>query len=163
MGDALAMAVAHRKRFAREDFALFHPGGSIGRSLVRVGEVMRDRSQATIVTTSTKVIDAVREMSRPGRARTGIVIVSHEDLRLAGVFTDGDLRRLLVADPRALERPIAAVMTSAPKVADRGELLADVYKRLKEFQINELPVLDEEQRVVGTLHVQDVVEWGVAF
>ena len=163
MGDALAMTVAHRKRFDREDFALFHPGGAIGRLLVTVGEVMRDPSMAVVVRPATLVRDALAEMSRPGRARTGTIVVTGDDGRLAGVFTDGDLRRGVLADARMLAGPISAVMTRTPRTARTTELLAAAYKRIKEMKINEMPVVDEDGRVVGLLHVQDVVEWGVAF
>jgi len=163
MGDALAMTVAHRKQFTREEFAVFHPGGNLGRRLVTVAEVMRAASQAVAVRPSAVVADALREMSRPGRTRTGTIIVTDEGGRLTGVFTDGDLRRRVVVDPRMLDGPISAVMTPTPKTARATELLADVYKRIKEQKINELPVIDESGRLVGLLHVQDVVEWGVAF
>src|SRR5262245_702875 len=163
MGDALAMTVAHRKQFKREDFALYHPGGSIGRKLVTVGEVMRPSAQAVLVRPATLVADALREMSRPGRVRTGTIVVTEADGGLVGVFTDGDLRRRVVDDPSMLRGPISAVMTRSPKTARADELLADVYNRIKEQKINELPVVDESGRVVGLLHVQDVVEWGVAF
>lgn len=163
MGDALAMTVAHRRQFKREDFALYHPGGALGRQLVTVGEVMRQPSHAVMVRPSTRVAEALSEMSRPGRPRTGTILVTEEDGRLAGVFTDGDLRRRFVDDRGALDGPIAAVMTRTPRTARPGELLADAYKRIKEMKINELPVLDPAGRVVGLLHVQDVVEWGVAF
>ena len=163
MGDALAMTVAHRKSFKREEFALYHPGGSLGRKLVTVGEVMRPSALAVLVRPATPVADALREMSRPGRVRTGTIVVTEADGRLVGVFTDGDLRRHVVDDPSMLGGPISAVMTRSPKTARAGDLLADVYNRIKEQKINELPVVDEGSRVVGLLHVQDVVEWGVAF
>jgi len=163
MGDALAMTVAHRKQFTREEFAVYHPGGNLGRRLVTVAEVMRPASQAVAVRPSAVVADALREMSRPGRTRTGTIIVTDDGGRLAGVFTDGDLRRRVVVDPRMLDGPISAVMTPSPKTARAAELLADAYKRIKEQKINELPVIDDAGCVVGLLHVQDVVEWGVAF
>ncbi len=162
MGDALAMAVARRRKFNREDFALFHPGGSIGRMLVTVGEVMRDATHTAIVLESTSVIDAIREMSRPGRMRAGAVVVVDGTGHLAGIFTDGDLRRRVVEDVHVVQGPISAVMTRGPKAARRDELLADAYKRFKEHQIDEMPVVDQGGRVVGLLDVQDVVEWGVA-
>lgn len=163
MGDALAMTVAHRKHFKREEFALYHPGGALGRKLVTVGEVMRDASQATFVAPTTRVRDAVLEMSRPGRMRSGAILVTGADGRLEGIFTDGDLRRGVVADPGMLEGPISAAMTKNPKVARKDELLADAYQRLKTHKIDELPVVDANGRAVGILDVQDVLEWGVAF
>ncbi len=165
MGDALAMTVAHRKKFKREEFALYHPGGSLGRRLVTVGEVMRASEEATIVRGDARVRDALGEMSRPrpGRARSGAILVTDAAGRLEGIFTDGDLRRRVVADPRVLDGPISAAMTRNPKSARKDELLADAYKRLKEHEIDELPVVDDAGRAVGILDVQDVLEWGVAF
>ena len=163
MADALAMTVAHRKRFTREEFALYHPGGNLGRRLVTVGEVMRDASQATFVPPAARVRDAVLEMSRPGRIRSGAILVTGPDGRLEGIFTDGDLRRGVVADPAMLDGPISAAMTRNPKVAKKDELLADAYQRLKVHKIDELPVVDASGRAVGILDVQDVLEWGVAF
>ncbi len=165
MGDALAMTVAHRKQFKREDFALYHPGGSLGRKLVTVGEVMRGAAEATMVPSSARLRDAVVAMSGPrtGRARSGAILVVDAGGRLEGFFTDGDFRRRVVADPGVLDGPISDVMTRRPKVARKGELLADAYKRLKEHEFDELPVVDEDGRAVGILDVQDVLEWGVAF
>jgi arabinose-5-phosphate isomerase len=163
MGDALAMTVAHRKQFTREEFALYHPGGNLGRRLVTVGEVMRDASQAAFVPPSTRVRDAIAEMSRPGRVRSGAILVTGAGGRLEGIFTDGDLRRRVVADPSMLDGPISAAMTRNPKVARKDELLADAYQRLKTHKIDELPVVDADGHAVGILDVQDVLEWGVAF
>jgi len=165
MGDALAMTVAHRKKFKREDFALFHPGGALGRQLVTVGEVMRGSAEATMVAGKTRVRDALAEMSRPrtGRARSGAILVVGDGGLLEGIFTDGDLRRRVVADAAVLDGPISAAMTKKPKTARKGELLADAFKRLKDHEIDELPVVDDAGRAVGILDVQDVLEWGVAF
>jgi arabinose-5-phosphate isomerase len=165
MGDALAMTVAHRKSFKREEFALYHPGGSLGRRLVTVGEVMRTAAEATIVQPATRVRDALGEMARPrpGRARSGAILVADGAGMLLGIFTDGDLRRQVMADAGVLEGPIAAAMTKSPKVARQDELLADAFQRLKQYEIDELPVVDAAGRAVGILDVQDVLEWGVAF
>jgi arabinose-5-phosphate isomerase len=164
MGDALAMTVAHRKRFRREEFALYHPGGALGRRLVTVGQIMRDAAETTMVAPATTVVDALRQMARPrpGRARSGAILVVDAGGVLLGIFTDGDLRRRVVEDPRVLEAPVGDAMTKAPKVARIDELLADAYKRLKEHEIDELPVVDEAGRAAGILDVQDVLEWGVA-
>ena len=165
MGDALAMTVAHRKSFKREEFALYHPGGSLGRKLVTVGEVMRTSAEATIVPPATRVRDALLQMARPrpGRARSGAILVADAAGMLLGIFTDGDLRRRVVADPAVLDGPIADAMTRSPKVARQDELLADAYQRIKQHEIDELPVVDPAGRAVGILDVQDVLEWGVAF
>jgi arabinose-5-phosphate isomerase len=95
-------------------------------------------------------------------ARSGAVLVTGEGGRLAGIFTDGDLRRRLLVDPGLLDRPIRDVMTKNPKVVRTDMLLADAFKRLKDHKIDEIPVVDDAGVAVGILDVQDVLEWGVA-
>ena len=161
LGDALAMAVAHRKRFTREEFALFHSGGALGRELVTVGEVMRPIAHVPTVPPSALVRDAIANRQMTAHARNGAVLIT-EDGRLAGIFTDGDLRRRLLEDAGLLGRPIREVMTATPKVTAPGELLAAAFRRLKDHKIDEIPVVDDAGRAVGILDVQDVLEWGVA-
>ncbi len=162
LGDALAMAVAHRKSFRREDYALFHPGGALGRSLVTVGEVMRPLEAVTTVAPGTTIATALREMSDPLRPRSGALLVAEPGGTLLGILTDGDLRRGLLEKPGLLDLEVSAVMTAGPKVARTSDLLAETYRLIKEHQIDEIPVVDDTGRVIGLLDVQDVVEWGVA-
>lgn len=165
LGDALSMTVAHIKDFDREQYALYHQGGAIGRKLVQVGEVMRPLAEVTVVSPETLVADAMQRVSAvPTAARaSGAVLIADRDGRLLGIFTDGDLRRTVIRDPGILSGHISSVMTAAPKVVRRDELLEDAYRRLKEHKHDELPVVDGEGRAVGILDVQDVLEWGVAF
>jgi len=165
LGDALAMTVADRKDFNREEYALYHQGGAIGRKLVTVREVMRPLEEVPMVRPDTPVGVAIREEKHPDTPRprrSGAVIVVDRDGGLAGIVTDGDLLRHLAGNATILDAPIATVMTANPKVAYTDELLADAYKRLKDSLIDELPVVDAEGRVRGLLDVQDVLEWGVA-
>jgi arabinose-5-phosphate isomerase len=161
--DALAMTVAHKKSFDRENFALFHPGGALGRKLVTVGEVMRPASEVPCVLPDVTVADAMRRMNLPGGARSwGAVLVADSDGALCGIFTQGDFARRVLEDRGILDRPISQVATQNPKVAHATELLADAYRRLEEHRLDELPVVDAAGRVAGLLDVQDVLEWGVA-
>ena len=162
LGDALAMTVAHRKRFTREEFALFHSGGALGRALVTVGEVKRPIDAVPVVSRDTPVRKAIAHREMTAHARSGAVLVAGEGGRLAGIFTDGDLRRRLLVDPGLLDRPIGEVMTENPKVVHPEELLADAFRRLKDHKIDEIPVVDAAGVAVGILDVQDVLEWGVA-
>lgn len=161
LGDALAMTVANRKEFTRADYALFHRGGALGRRLVTVGEVMRPLSEVAPVRDDVSVRDAFAATGGP-RSRSGALLVVSEDGSLAGIFTDGDLRRRIVDDAGVLLRPVREVMTANPKVTRQDELLATAYKRLRQHSIDELPVVDAEGRPVGLLDVQDVLEFGVA-
>jgi arabinose-5-phosphate isomerase len=163
LADALAMTVAHRKKFDRESFALFHPGGSLGRQLVTVGEVMRPLADIPCVTAATRVADAVRAMRVPGRARShSAVVVADEAGRLAGIFTQGDFTRRVVEDRGVLDGPISAVMTRDPRVARTTDLLADAHRVFEQHRFNVLPVIDPAGRLAGVLEVQDVLEFGVA-
>jgi len=162
LGDALAMTVAHKKQFTREEFALFHSGGALGRAMVTVGEVMRSMEIVPDVTPETPVRQAIAHREMTAHARSGAVIVTGVGGRLVGIFTDGDLRRTLLVDPDLLDRPIGDVMTKNPKVAKSDELLADTFRRMKEHKIDEIPVVDNAGAAIGMLDVQDLVEWGVA-
>ncbi len=168
LGDALAMTVAHRARFKREDFALFHPGGALGRELVTVGEVMRGETQTIRVRPETPAREALAGLCDVpatvdhGR-RSGAILVTDENGLLRGIFTDGDLRRRVVAAPASLDLPIGDIMTAKPRVVAPETLLADAYRMLKEHEFDELPVVDAAGSAVGLLDVQDVLEWGVAF
>lgn len=162
LGDALAMTVAHRKRFTREEFALFHSGGALGRELVTVGEVKRPLDVVPVVRSGTPVREAIAHREMTAHARSGAVLVTTADGRLEGIFTDGDLRRRLLVDPDLLDRPIGEVMTRDPKVVRSDMLLADAFKRLKDHKIDEIPVVDAAGTAIGILDVQDVLEWGVA-
>jgi arabinose-5-phosphate isomerase len=160
--DALAMTVAHRKKFDRAGFALFHPGGALGRKLVQVREVMRPFAEIPTVRPETPVADAMRSLNLPGGSRSwGAVLVTEADGRLAGIFTQGDFARRVLEDRTILDGPISRVMTRNPKVGRPGELLADAYRRLEEHRLDELPIVDADGRLAGLLDVQDVLEWGV--
>ncbi|MCE9637329.1 MAG: KpsF/GutQ family sugar-phosphate isomerase [Planctomycetes bacterium] len=163
LGDALAMTVAHRKHFDRASFALFHPGGALGRSLVTVGEVMRPRAEIPTVGANTTVADAIRAMRLPGRARThSAVVVVDAEGALLGIFTQGDFTRRVVEDRSVLDGPVSAAMTRNPRVVRTTDLLADAHRLFEKQRFNVLPVLDATDRVAGVLEVQDVLEFGVA-
>lgn len=163
LGDALAMTVAHRKRFDRESFALFHPGGALGRSLVTVGEVMRPLGEVPSVGPDMRVADAVRAARVPGRARTrSAVVVVDADGRLLGLLTQGDFTRHVVEDRDVLDRPVSAAMTRDPRVVRSTDLLADAHRLFEMHRFNVLPVVGADGRLAGLLDVQDVLEFGVA-
>lgn len=165
LGDALAMTVAHNKHFDRESFALFHPGGSLGRQLVTVGEVMRPLDETSTVAPGTRVADAVRAMRVPGRPRThSAVMVVDEAGALIGLFTQGDFTRRVIEDRGVLDATIGSVMTKNPRTARATDLLAAAHRLFEELRINLLPVVADDggNRLVGALEVQDVLEFGVA-
>lgn len=161
LGDALAMAVLEERGFGPRDYARFHPAGSLGRNLLLVEEVMRKGDALPLVRTGTAVADALIQTSRT-KGRPGATLVVDEAGVLAGIFTDGDLRRLLEGGAfRRLEDPIDQFMAREPKVLAPGDLAVDAHRLLRENRIDMAPVIDGDRRPVGLLDVQDLIEVGV--
>lgn len=156
LGDALALTVAHRRKFNKEDYALYHPGGDLGRRLLKVDEVMRGLDQCAHIGGDATVIQALERIdATPGRA--GAVCVTDAAGILTGIFTDGDLRRRVRQDPAFLKGPISAVVTRNPKRIRLGSLAQEAAKILKAGRIDELPVVDAEGRLCGIVDVQDLL------
>ncbi len=157
LGDALAIVTSRLKNFGREDFARFHPGGSLGRRLTRVEELMRPLGQCRIAQEGQTIREVLLITSKPGR-RTGAIMLTDSNGRLTGIFTDSDLARLLERRrDHALDEPICRVMTPSPITITLGSRLEDAIKLLAERKISELPVVDSEGRPVGLIDVTDVV------
>jgi arabinose-5-phosphate isomerase len=162
IGDALALAASRRKRFSREDYALFHRGGALGRKLLRVEEIMRTGDLLPTVEPALSVREALTRVSGIGARRAGAALVVDPDGRLLGIFTDGDLRRQVQGGLDFLDGPVGDVMTVSPKTIDTRMLVAEAQKLMKAHLIDEVPVLDQEGRPVGMLDVQDLLEVGFA-
>ena len=162
LGDALAMAVLRERDLTKEEFARFHPGGELGRSLMRVREVMRMGDEMPLVPSGSSVAVAVDAMtSTPGRP--GSVLIVRDDGTLSGMFTDGDLRRLLRelsadAVPGLLARSIDEVMTQGPLTLHPDALVGEATHVLRERKIDQLAVVDADLRPVGLLDIQDLLE-----
>jgi arabinose-5-phosphate isomerase len=159
LGDALAMAVAKRRKFSREDYALYHPGGELGRSLLRVRELMRGAAEVAPARVGTITRQALVDAGGLGR-RPGALPVVSEDGKLKGLLTDGDVRRHVLRDARFIDQPIETVMTTAPLAARADQLAAEAWRMMKERNFDELPVVDGDGRYVGLLDVQDLLEAG---
>jgi arabinose-5-phosphate isomerase len=158
LGDALAMVVLAERGFSREDYARYHPGGSLGRRLLRISEVMRRGRELPLVRLGTRVKEAVLTMSRtPGRP--GAALIVDESGRLRGIFTDGDLRRLLEGGSAAwLERPVDEFMGKSPKRLGPDALVDDAERLLRENRIDQVAVVDEAGIAVGLIDVQDLLD-----
>jgi arabinose-5-phosphate isomerase len=158
LGDALAVAVLEKKGFRREDFARLHPGGSLGKKLLmRVSEVM-ETTRLPALGPSTTMRDAVVWLAE----RRGIVVVVTADQQVLGVFTAGDLTRLLERTSDIFDIRLETVMTRTPKVAESEELASAVVYRMELNGIMAMPVVDATGRVVGVAHLHDLMRAGVS-
>jgi len=158
MGDALAMVVLEARGFSREDFARYHPAGSLGRRLLRVGEVMRKDGELPLIPAGTVLRHALVTMSKtPGRPGAGLIIDAGG--KLVGIFTDGDLRRLFEQDAlEVLDGPIDVAMGKNPKSITTDALVDDAMRLLHTHRIDQLAVCDADGRPVGLLDIQDLLE-----
>jgi arabinose-5-phosphate isomerase len=158
LGDALAMVLLAERNFGREDYALFHPAGALGRKLLRVGEVMRKDRELPLVAAGEPLSVALHTMgATPGKPGAALVVAA--DGRLAGIFTDGDLRRLIVERGSVQrEQPIDVYMTRDPKCVSPDQLVEEAERILREFRVDQIPVIDGERRPVGLLDVQDLLD-----
>jgi arabinose-5-phosphate isomerase len=153
LGDALAIAVSLRRGFRAEDFAALHPGGKLGKRLATVQQLMHTGDSIPRVTPETPMKDVIYEMSRK---KLGMTVVERGDA-LAGMISDGDLRRLLESDgPDGLRKTAGEVMNTAPKTIASRELAARALHAMEEMKITSLIVVDLENRVEGVLHLHDL-------
>ena len=150
LGDALAVAVMQAKGISRDQFARSHPGGALGRKLLTlVRDVMGLESDAPRVTDSAMLSDAILEMSR---GRMGITAILDRNQRVIGIFTDGDLRRTLQKGADLHTTPIASVMTRGPRTIGPDKLAAEAVQLMEQHKVNQLLVVDADQRLVGALN-----------
>jgi arabinose-5-phosphate isomerase len=157
LGDALAMALLEARGFTREDFALLHPAGQLGKRLLKVNQLMHAGDALPKVATDTPMREAIYEMSKKG---LGITAVVDGEERLMGCISDGDLRRLLQEDDGAiLRRTAGECMTPNPRTIVGGELAAAALKEMEDHRITSLFVCDEAGRLEGVVHLHDL--WGL--
>jgi len=162
MGDALAVSLLLKRGFRAEDFALFHPGGSLGKRLIlTVEDLMHSGDSMPLVTEETPMREALFEITAKGLGITGVTGV---DGALVGVITDGDLRRALERGVDLLNSSAASLMSRRPKRIGRSELAASALQRMEEFSITSLFVFDGDQaeQPVGILHLHDLLKAGIA-
>ncbi|QCT95574.1 KpsF/GutQ family sugar-phosphate isomerase [Stutzerimonas degradans] len=159
LGDALAIALLEARGFTAEDFAFSHPGGALGRRLLlKVEHVMHTGERLPKVQRGTSLRDALLEMTRKG---LGMTVVVERDGRLAGIFTDGDLRRTLDKGIDVRQSLIDDVMTARGKTANADMLAAEALKIMEDHKINSLVVIDDVGLPVGALNMHDLLRAGV--
>lgn len=157
LGDALALVTSQMRNFGAEDFARFHPAGSLGRKLAKVEHHMRPLDQCRVASDELTVREVFVRFSTPGRRSGAIMLVDREG-KLSGIFTDSDLARLFERRrDKEIDGPIASVMTARPSTATLGAKMSDAVAVLAQRKISELPVVDAEGRPVGLIDITDVV------
>lgn len=157
IGDALAFVLSRARDFSHEDFARFHPAGSLGRKLTRVEAIMRTGAELRTAAAGSTVREVFAQARRTGR-RSGAVMLLDDEGRLAGLFTDSDLARLIeTRRDTALDRPISEVMTLRPRTLLLGARVAEALDLFERLKISELPVLDTEGRPVGLIDITDLI------
>ncbi len=160
MGDALALTAMEMRQFTPEDFAAFHPAGNLGRKLLKVEEAMIQSSDRRFqaVDDALSLADALAQAEGSGR-RAGALLLVDGQGRLSGILTDADLRRMLVRHPDGslLSRPVGEVMIRDPRRIHTGELASEALALMNRHRIDELPVVDDEDRPVGLIDVQDLL------
>ena len=157
LGDALAMVVLRARGFSREDYARYHPSGSLGRRLMAVGEVMRKGDELPLVAPGTPVAEVLHTMTST-KGRPGAALVVDGDGVLRGIFTDGDLRRLLeLGNGSRLDAPVDDHMGRDPKSVRPDALVDEAERLLREYRIDQIPVVDAAGKAVGLLDIQDLL------
>lgn len=159
MGDALAIALLEAKGFSAKDFAFSHPGGALGRKLLlKVSDIMHSGKALPKVSQDTRFADALMEMTQKGMGMTAVVNTQGQ---LAGIYTDGDLRRSLDHSQDLRECHISTLMTRDPVKAHADMLAAQALKLMEQHKINALIVCDEKDQPVGAINMHDLLKAGV--
>lgn len=159
MGDALALCLMQQKNFTQRDFALTHPKGSLGRRLtVKVSDIMARESAVPLVPESASVTDLILEMTSK---RYGVSAVVNSEGYLSGIFTDGDLRRLVQSGKEFLDLSAGSVMTANPKTVSDNTLARECLDILETYRITQLLVCDRENRPIGMVHIHDLITLGL--
>jgi arabinose-5-phosphate isomerase len=154
----LAVVLINKKQFKTSDFKRFHPGGALGQQLARqVKDIMFTDGLIPTAATSATMQEAVEEMDRHG---LGALIIVDEDRKLAGILTDGDLRRMLAQKKPVFEQSLTAVMTPSPLHALAQTPAFDALNIMEQHEITVLPIVDNDRRVLGILHLHDILGKG---
>jgi arabinose-5-phosphate isomerase len=160
VGDALAMTLVRRRGFSREEFATFHPGGDLGRSLMLVSDIMRTEDAHCVIHRSVVTKKALHAITET-RGRPGAAAIVDDAGVLIGIFTDGNLRRCLEKEPNFLDKPIGDVCSPSPITISPQQLAQEVCRIIQERQIDQVIVVDERNIPVGLVDIQDLLSHGM--
>jgi arabinose-5-phosphate isomerase len=159
MGDALFLSAMKLRAFTAEEFALYHPAGQLGRKLLKVKEAMTFRRNENLPVASDRLTvgQVLHEVSSIKR-RSGAVILIDADGKVSGIFSDGDLRRAITDhEDQVMNKPISAVMTKNPKRIRGEQLASEAIAMMRPYRIDELPVVDDQDRPIGLIDIQDLI------
>lgn len=158
LGDALAIALLEKRNFSKEDFAFLHPAGSLGkRLLVHVDDIMEKGDRVPHVPLNSNMKEAVLEMA----AKRGICMIVDEEMHILGVITTGDLNRLVERTEQFFDIPVSEVMTKKPKVIQTNTLAYTAYNKMEQYRIIAMPVINEEKKLCGVIHLHDIMRAGI--
>ncbi len=163
LGDALALAVAHKRCFSADDFHKRHPAGGLGRQLMPVVEAMRFKANVNMALTPRTLTvaqaygEAQKHADKTGLRRPGALLIVDDDGKLAGIVTDGDLRTALIEQgPTVWTGPVSAIMTSDPTTLRDDAMVRDAVRVVREHRFDEIPIVNDEGKPVGLIDVQDL-------
>jgi len=158
MGDAMAVALLEKRNFSKEDYAFFHPGGSLGKKLLMtVDDLMETDDKLPSCREHDNMRQATIEMSH----KRGICPVVNEQFQVVGVITTGDLNRLIEHEEKFFHLEAAVVMTKNPKVIESGTLASEALKNMEEYHVVAMPVIDENKTLLGVVHLHDILDVGI--
>ena len=159
LGDALALTVMELRSFGKEDYANRHPGGALGRSLMRAHEIMRSGSECPTVHHSSTVAECYEVIVKAPH-RAGAAMVVDDDGRLVGILTQGDLVRCFERLDQVANRPVTELMTTAPKRVSGEDRVGDALALMRQYRIDEIPVVDDTGVLLGMIDIQDLIRSG---
>lgn len=158
MGDALAIALLEKRKFSKEDFAFLHPAGTLGRRLLlKVSDLMETGKRVPSVSPDATMKDAILEMT----SKRGICVVTDAQRKIIGVITTGDLTRLVEKTEQFFAIPVKEVMTRNPKIVLESTLAYTTYKKMEQYRVIAMPVIDREDKLVGVIHLHDIMRAGI--
>ena len=160
IGDALGLALSRRRNFTADEFHKKHPGGMLGMGLRTITEIVRFKVGDNLITVqdNSTVGDSL-QMAKPkdGQRRAGAILLINPEGKLTGIFTDGDLRRLVIDDPSPMTRIIGEVATTNPRRLLATDLVRDAKQLVTEHRVDEIPIVDDENKPLGLIDVQDLI------